>query len=200
SKAKRRFGLDESSPIRSCYEAGREGFWLHRALLAMGIENMVVDASSIEVNRRQRRAKTDRMDAEKLVRQSVRYWRGEHNVWSVVRVPSLEDEDNRQLHRALEVLKEERKQHRVRIQSLLFTQGIDMKVGPKFLAKLSQLRRRWDQQPISPWLSERLASEYHRLQLVEVQIREAKAKQVEQLRTEQKNVALEKIRRLQQLM
>ena len=203
-KAKRRFGLDESASVRSCYEAGREGFWLHRALEAVGIENMVVDASSIEVNRRQRRAKTDRMDAEKLVRQSVRYWRGEHNVWSVVRVPSVEDEDNRQLHRGLEVLKEERKQHRVRIQSLLFTQGIDMKVGPKFLAKLGELRRRWDQEPISPWLRERLASEYHRLQLVEVQIREAKAKQVEQSRAEQKNeqknVALEKVRRLQLLM
>ena len=199
-KAKRRFGLDESATVRSCYEAGREGFWLHRALEALGIENMVVDASSIEVNRRQRRAKTDRMDAEKLVRQLVRYWRGEHNVWSVVRVPSAEDEDRRQLHRGLEVLKEERKQHRVRIQSLLFTQGIDLKVGSKFLAKLGELRRRWDQQPLSTWLRERLASEYHRLQLVEVQIREAKAKQVEQSRAEQKTVAVKKVGRLQLLM
>jgi transposase len=99
--------------VRSCYEAGREGFWLHRALAGRGIENQVVDASSIEVNRRQRRAKTDRMDVEKLVRQLVRYWRGEHQVWSVVRVPSPEAEDSRQQHRALEVLKEERKQHRV---------------------------------------------------------------------------------------
>jgi transposase len=199
-KAKRRFGMDESASVRSCYEAGREGFWLHRAVEAMGIQNMVVDASSIEVNRRQRRAKTDRMDVEKLVRQLVRYWRGERGVWSVVRVPSPEAEDRRQLHRALEVLKEERKQHRVRIQSLLCTQGIDMKVGPKFLAKLEPLRRGWDQQPISPSLGERIESEYHRLQLVEVQIREAKTKQAEQLRAEQKNVALEKVRRLQQLM
>jgi transposase len=199
-KAKRRFGMDESASVRSCYEAGREGFWLHRAVEGMGIQNMVVDASSIEVNRRQRRAKTDRMDVEKLVRQLVRYWRGERGVWSVVRVPSAEAEDRRQLHRALEVLKEERKQHRVRIQSLLCTQGIDMKVGAKFLAKLESLRRRWDQQPISPSLGERIESEYHRLQLVEVQIREAKRKQAEQLRAEQKNVALEKVRRLQQLM
>jgi len=199
-KAKRRFGLDESATVRSCYEAGREGFWLDRALQAMGIENMVVDASSIEVNRRQRRAKTDRMDVEKLVRQLVRYCRGERDVWSVVRVPSPEAEDRRQLHRGLEVVKEERKQHRVRIQSLLYTQGIDMKVGPKFLTKLDQLRRRWDQQPISQSLRERIENEYHRLQLVEVQIREVKAKQAEQVGAEQKTVALEKVRRLQQLM
>jgi len=198
-KAKRRFGLDETAVVRSCYEAGREGFWLHRALEAMGIENMVVDASSIEVNRRQRRAKTDRMDVEKLVRQLVRYWRGEHNVWSVVRVPSPEAEDSRQLHRAQEVLKEERQQHRVRIQSLLFTQGIDAKVGPKFLEKLERLRC-WNNEPIPAQMSQRIQEEYHRLQLVEVQIREVKAKQAEQLRAEQKNVALEKVRRLQQLM
>jgi transposase len=198
-KAKRRFGMGESAAVRSCYEAGREGFWLHRALEGMGIENMVVDASSIEVNRRQRRAKTDRMDAEKLVGQLVRYWRGEHNVWSVVRVPSPEAEDSRQLHRGLEVLKEERKQHRVRIQSLLFTQGIDVQVGPKFLEKLEQLRC-WNKEPIPALMSQRIQDEYHRLQLVEAQIREVKAKRVEQLRAEQQKVALEKVRRLQQLM
>lgn len=199
-KAKRRFGLDETSMVRSCYEAGREGFWVHRALEGMGIENLVVDASSIEVNRRQRRAKTDRMDVEKLVRQLVRYWREERGIWSVVRVPSPEAEDRRQLHRGLEVLKEERKQHRVRIQSLLCTHGLDMKVGPKFLAKLDEQRRRWDQQPIPAGLRERIESEYHRLQLVEVQIREAKARQVSQSRAEAKDVAVEKVRRLQQLM
>ena len=198
-KAKRRFGLEETAVVRSCYEAGREGFWLHRALEEMGIENSVVDASSIEVNRRQRRAKTDRMDVVKLVRQLVRYWRGEQDVWSVVRVPSPEAEDWRQPHRSLEVLKEERKQHRVRIQSLLFTQGIDVKVGPKFLEKLERLRC-WNQEPIAAQMKQRIQDEYHRLQLVEVQIREMKAKQAEQMRAEQQNVALEKVRRLQQLM
>jgi transposase len=197
-KAKRRFGLDELAAVRSCYEAGREGFWLHRALEAKGIENMVVDASSIEVNRRQRRAKTDRMDVEKLVRQLVRYWRGEHNVWSVVRVPSREAEDSRQPHRALEVLKEERKQHRVRIQSLLYTQGIDVKVGPKFLVKLERLRC-WNQEAIPVQMRQRIQDEYQRLQLVEAQIREVKAQQAEQLRAAQQNVAVEKVRRLQQL-
>jgi transposase len=198
-KAKQRFGLEESARVRSCYEAGREGFWLHRALETMGLENMVVDASSIEVNRRQRRAKTDRMDVEKLVRQLVRYWRGERDVWSVVRVPSREAEDSRQLHRALEVLKEERKQHRVRIQSLLFTQGIDVKVGAKFLDKLERLRC-WNKEPIAAQMSQRIQDEYHRLQLVDVQIRKVKAQQAEQLRAEPNNAALEKVQRLQQLM
>ena len=198
-KAKRRLGLKESAEIRSCYEAGREGFWLHRALEQMGIHNMVVDASSIEVNRRQRRAKTDRMDVKKLVRQLVRYWRGERDVWSVVRVPSAEAEDSRQPHRELEVLKEERKRHRVRIQSLLFTQGIDVKVGPKFLEKLAQLRC-WNQEPIRVQMKQRIQDEYDRLQLVAAQIREVKAKQAEQLEAEQNNLALEKVRKLQQLM
>jgi transposase len=198
-KAKRRFGMEDSAGVRSCYEAGREGFWLHRALEGMGIENQVVDASSIEVNRRQRRAKTDRMDVEKLVRQLVRYWRGEHRVWSVVRVPSPEAEDSRQQHRGLEVLKEERKQHRVRIQSLLFTQGIDVKVGSKFLAKLEQLRC-WNREPMPSQMRERIEGEYHRLQLVETQIRELKTQQVKQLREGKDKAALEKVRRLQQLV
>jgi transposase len=198
-KAKRRFGLEESAEVRSCYEAGREGFWLHRALEGRGIENQVVDASSIEVNRRQRRAKTDRMDVEKLVRQRIRYWRGEHDVWSVVRVPDCEAEDSRQAHRGLEVLKEERKQHRVRIQSLLFTQGIDVRVGTKFLANLERLRC-WNGEPVPAQMRERIEAELHRLQLVEAQIREVKAKQTQQMRAAHQGAATEKVRRLQQLM
>jgi transposase len=197
-KSKRRFKLPETARVVSCYEAGREGFWLDRALEGMGIENMVVDASSIEVNRRQRRAKTDRMDVKKLVRQLVRYSRGERDVWSVVRVPSPEAEDNRQLHRGLEVLKEERKQHRVRIQSLLYTQGIDMKVGAKFLQQLEHLRC-WNREPIPAQMQQRIQDECHRLQLVQAQIRELKAKQVEQQKAADSNAALDKVRRLQQL-
>jgi transposase len=198
-KAKRRFGLRESAAVRSCYEAGREGFWLHRALGEMGIDNIVVDASSIEVNRRQRRAKTDRMDVQKLVRQLVRYWRGEHDVWRVVRVPSPEAEDHRQVHRQLEVLKEERKQHRVRIQSLLFTQSIQVSVGRDFLKKLDQLRC-WNEQPIPPQMKRRIEDEYHRLQLVEVQIRELQKRQTQQLRAGAGDAVTEKVRKLQQLI
>src|SRR5262245_20784837 len=198
-KAKRRFGLNDSAAVRSCYEAGREGFWVHRALKQMGIDNIVVDASSIEVNRRQRRAKTDRMDVGKLVRQRIRYSQGERGVWSVVAVPSVEAEASRQLHRGLEVLKQERQQRRVRIQSLLFTQGIDGKVGSNFIEKLERLRC-WNQEPIPAAMKRRIQEEYHRLQLVQVQIRELQAKQAEQLQAAEKNSAVEKVRRLQQLV
>jgi transposase len=198
-KAKRRFGMKGSVRIRSCYEAGREGFWLHRALSERGIENTVVDASSIEVNRRQRRAKTDRMDVEKLVRQLVRYWRGERDVWRFVRVPEREAEDRRQLHRELETLKEERKQHRVRIQSLLFTQGIEVKVGAQFLKKLKGLRC-WDQQPIPGQMKRRIEDEYHRLQLVEAQIRELQKMQAERVKRADQDQVIDKVRKLQQLI
>lgn len=199
-KAKARFGMKGWVMVRSCYEAGREGFWLHRALTSkLGIENMVVDAASIEVNRRQRRAKTDRMDVQKLVRQLIRYWRGEHEVWRIVRVPSAEAEDRRHQHRELEVLKEERKQHRVRIQSLLYTQGIDGKVGRDFLKKLEQWRC-WNQQPVPAEMKRRIEDEYHRLQLVEAQVREIQKAQREQLKTATTDAVIEKVRKLQQLI
>jgi transposase len=198
-KAKQRLGLKGAVSVRSCYEAGREGFWLHRALRDRGVENIVVDASSIEINRRQRRAKTDRMDVEKLVRQLIRYWMGEHDVWRMVRVPSPQAEDRRQLHRELETLKEEKKQHRVRIQSLLFTQGIDMKVGSQFLKKLEGVRC-WNQEGVPAQMKQRIEGEYHRLQLVEAQIREAQKKQAEQVQAAAKDTALQKVRMLEQLI
>ena len=94
--AKKRFGLPEDAAVLCCYEAGRDGFWLHHFLLAHGVQNEVVDSSSIEVNRRQRRAKSDRLDAVKLVQMLIRWYNGERKVWSVVHVPSVEQEDARQ--------------------------------------------------------------------------------------------------------
>ena len=87
--AKKRFGLPEDAPVVCCYEAGRDGFWLHRFLLAEGIQNQVVDSSSIEVNRRRRRAKSDSLDAVKLVEMLIRWYNGERKVWSTVHVPPL---------------------------------------------------------------------------------------------------------------
>src|SRR3990172_559447 len=83
--AKKRFGLPETAPVLSCYEAGRVGFWLHRYLVEHGVQNLVVDSSSIEVNRRQRRAKTDRMDVGPL--ELIRYRSGGGRVWGVVPLP-----------------------------------------------------------------------------------------------------------------
>jgi len=103
-KARKRFCLKDDVQIVSCYEAGRDGFWIHRYLTDRGIENLVVDSSSIEVNRRLRRAKTDRLDLRSLVRMLIRYCGGERGLWSVVQEPSVEDEDARRLHRELERL------------------------------------------------------------------------------------------------
>jgi transposase len=195
--ARKRLGLAETVPLRSCYEIGRESFWLHRALVQRGIDNVVVDAASIEVNRRERRAKTDRMDAEKLVSQLIRHWRGER-VWSVVRVPEPADEDARHLHRDMDVLKGEITQHRLRIQSLLFTHGIDMRVDAKFLAKVEQLRC-WDGKPIPEQTKIRVIGEYQRLQIVQSQLRQLRKQQEALLKSAQPAQAIEKVRRLMQL-
>ena len=105
SQAKRRFRLSEAAVVRSCYEAGRDVYWLHRYLVQKQVQDLVVDSSSIEVNRRARRAKTDRLDATKLLTMLIRYHSGEEKVWSVVQVPSVEAEDMRHLHRQLSALK-----------------------------------------------------------------------------------------------
>lgn len=99
AQARQRFGVPAAAPVVSCYEAGRDGFWIHRALTHHGVTNVVVDSASIEVNRRARRAKTDRIDARTLVRMLVRMWAGERNVWSVVRVPTVADEGARHVSR-----------------------------------------------------------------------------------------------------
>ncbi len=104
--ARRRFHFDDSVSLLSCYEAGRDGFWLHRFLGSEpGRHNLVVDSASIDVKRRRRRIKTDRIDATKLLAMLIRYHNGEADVWSVVHVPSPEAEDARHLHRELLTLK-----------------------------------------------------------------------------------------------
>ena len=108
----------------SCYEAGYDGFWLHRLLEAHGIRNYVIDPASLQVDRRARRAKTDGIDVEKLLRSLMAYLRGEPKVWSVVRVPSVAEEDDRRLHRERGRLITERTQHVNRIKGLLAIHGI----------------------------------------------------------------------------
>jgi transposase len=170
-KAKSRFRLDDDVRIVSCYEAGRDGFWLHRYLLSHGIENIVVDSSSIEVNRRKRRAKTDRIDARKLLRMLMRYHGGERKLWSVVRVPSMEAEDGRQLGRELESLNKERTRHRSRIRGLLIREGLEVKnpSGKKFLEELDSLCT-WDGKQLPNDFKARIVREYERLRVVEEQM------------------------------
>jgi len=108
ARAKQRFGLPEDARVVSCYEAGRDGFGLHRSWVVHGVEHDGIDSASIEVNRRQRRAKTDRLDVRKLLTMRRRHSAGEQKVWSVGRVPSVEEEYRRQLHRELTTAKQDR--------------------------------------------------------------------------------------------
>jgi transposase len=174
AKAKERLGLAAEARVRSCYEAGRDGFWIHRWLASEGVESVVVDSASIEVNRRARRAKTDRLDAEKLLEQLVRWHGGERTVWKVVRVPSPEAEDARRLGREWGDLKSERTRHVGRIRSLLATKGIRLVPGRSFLEELAEARQ-WNGEPVSSGLREELEHEYRRLELVEERLRELKA-------------------------
>jgi transposase len=171
-KAKERFKLKGEIRILSCYEAGRDGFWLHRYLSSCGIENVVVDSSSIEVNRRKRRTKTDRIDARKLLQMLMRYHGGERKLWSVVNVPSVAAEDGRQLNRELEALNKERTIHRSRIRGLLIQQGLEVRnpSGKKFLEELASLRT-WEGKEIPEDLKERVVREHERLRQVEDQMR-----------------------------
>ena len=99
AQARARFRVATTAPLVSCYEAGRDGFWIHRALVARGYANRVVDSASIEVSRRAKRAKTDRLDALKLVAMLVRVWHGEVGVWREVQVPTVAAEAQRQVSR-----------------------------------------------------------------------------------------------------
>src|SRR5262249_49038807 len=124
ARAKERFRLPAAAPVCTCYEAGRDGFWLHRALLHRGLANLGVDSSSIEVDRRRKRVKSDPVDAAKLLSLLCRYHAGEHKVWRVVRVPTVADEDRRQLHRSLKDLQRQQTECSNRIQGLLASYGL----------------------------------------------------------------------------
>ena len=168
-QAKRRFGLPETALVISCYEAGREGFWLHRFLQAQGLTNHVVDSSSIEVNRRKRRAKSDGLDVRKLLSMLMRYAHGERQVWRVVKVPSVDAEDHRHLHRDLETLKQERASTTTRLKGLLSSQGVRLASLSKFPAQLDALRL-WDGSPIPSGLRRRLLRVYAHHQFLSQQI------------------------------
>lgn len=173
--AKKRLGLGAEVKVVSCYEAGRDGFWLHRYLTSCGIENLVVDSSSIEVKRRKRRVKTDRIDAGKLLGMLMRYHGGEKKVWSVVRVPSEAEEEGRNLGRELHVLKKECTMHTNRIKGVLIQQGLVIKSlnRKKFLGALEEVCT-WDGKDLPGDFKGRIVREYHRLLVVEEQIRELK--------------------------
>jgi transposase len=174
ARAKRQLGVSVETPVRSCYEAGRDGFWPHRCLTQLGMGNVVVDSSSIEVNRRARHAKTDRLDGDHLVRLLIRYWSGEREVWHVVQVLSRDQEDARQASRGLTAVQEARTRYRNQIQALLTTHGVVARVrlDAKFPARLAQTVD-WAGASLPPGVQSRLLQMWRLLQAVETERRTA---------------------------
>jgi transposase len=169
SRAEQKLG--SAVRVASCYEAGYDGFWLHRLLLAAGIMNLVFDAASIPVEQRGRRAKTDRIDGELLLRTLMAHLRGEPRVVRIVKVPSVEQEDARRASRERERLIKEQTAHSNRIKALLRLQG--MAVGyPRRRDWLNWLakQRDWQGQPVSPHLLAEVTREHARLMLVRQQL------------------------------
>ena len=173
-KAEVRCKLEPQVKVHSCYEAGRDGWWLHRWLLEQGVDNIVVDSASIEVNRRARRAKTDRLDGFKLLAMLLRHRSGER-VWSVLREPTAEQEDARRRDRELSRLSKERTQHTNRIGSLLVLHNLRTHtvIGGRDWA------RWWDTQgtQVPPALRAEIEREIARLALVREQIKALEAAQ-----------------------
>jgi transposase len=153
-------------------EAGLDGFWIHRALEVNGIESHVVDPASIAVSRRHRRAKTDKIDGEALVRTLLAYKRGEARVCAMVTVPSPEDEDRRRICRERKVLVAERVEHGNRIKGLLFAQGIaDYEPLRRDRRERLEELRTGDGRPLPPLLKAQIGRELDRLDLLSGQIK-----------------------------
>jgi transposase len=167
--AKARFGLGPEAVVHSCYEAGPDGFWVHRYLTTLDVRNRVVESSSIEVNRRARRAKSDPLDMRKLLTMLYRVEGGEPHVWREVRVPGEPDEDRRQPQRELRTLKRDRTRVLNRIGGLLATQGIRDRRRRAFRVRLEQWRT-WRGVPLESALRARLVREWEKVELLDRQI------------------------------
>ena len=192
--AKERFALPQDAPVVSCYEAGRDGFWLHRWLETQGMANLVVDSASIEINRRQRRAKTDRLDLHKLLTMLLRHHSGEKKVWSVVQVPSAAEEDRRHLHRELLTAKRDRTRVLNRLQGLLAGYGVRLALQGDVEAKLDQVQQ-WDGSPLLPALRTRLKRAWQQVQFLTTHIRTLEAERRAALRS-QDDPAVAKVQQL----
>jgi transposase len=175
-KAKAKLGMVEGVEVVSCYEAGRDGFWLHRYLESRGVKSLVIDPASLEVNRRMRRPKTDRLDVQKIYRSLVRHDREEAGVFSVVRVPTVEQEDARRVTREIERLQGEATAHSNRVRSLLITQGIATAAIARLPSVVDTLRT-WDGAALGENLKAEIMREHERWRLAQVQIKELRQKQ-----------------------
>ena len=168
-KIRTRVGRELKRPVEfiSCYEAGYDGFWLHRLLEENGVRNYVIDPASLQVDRRARRVKTDNVDVTKLLRSLMAYLRGEPKVWSVVRVPTVAEEDDRRLHRERDRLINERVQHVNRIKGLCAVHGV-YHYEPLRLDRMKRLEqlRTSDERELPPRVKAEIRRELQRLELV----------------------------------
>ena len=165
--AKAALGLPPNSEVFACYEAGFAGFAPYRELTSWAkTQCLVVASDSIKVEQGRKRAKTDRLDVRELLGMLLRYYAGDEGVFRVLRVPSVEAEDARHLHRGLEVLKKERSAHRNRIKGLLRTQGVCLRTK----RELKQFRENFESYALQPVLRARLEDEFKRLDLCEEQL------------------------------
>jgi transposase len=176
TRAKAQCGLAATAAVRSCYEAGRDRFWPHRLLEAEGVVNTVVDSSSIEVNRRARRAKTDRLDASKLLRLLLRFALGERDVWHVVHVPAPAVEDAQHGPRTISMLTRERTRWRNRIHSLLATVGVRLPLNDRWAARWAAATQ-WDGTAVPVALRARVEGAWQMLQHVDDALRAARQAQ-----------------------
>src|SRR6266851_164090 len=168
-KARARTGQD--FPIIVIQEAGLDGFWIHRVLESEGIESHVVDAASILTSRRRRRAKTDKIDGETLVRTLLAYKRGEPRVCSMVKAPTPEEEDRRRICRERKILVAERIEHVNRIKGLLFAQGIfDYQPLRRNRRERLEVLKTGDGRPVPPRLKVQISRELDRLENVLAQL------------------------------
>ena len=170
--------LERPVRVACCFEAGYDGFWLHRWLCAHAVENRVLDAASVLVDRRARRAKTDRLDAAGLLRTLMALERGENQVCRVVRVPSPEQEDARRRSRERARLVVERGAHSSRVKGLLMTQGVrDFEPSRRDWQERLVALRTVDGRPLAPCLQAELLRECRRLRQVMEMIAEVEAEQ-----------------------
>lgn len=179
---RQRFGVPAEAAVLSCYEAGRDGFWIHRALGTVGISNRVVDSSSIEVNRRARRTKTDRLDALKLVMMLVRVCQGEPRVWAEVRVPDAAVEAARHVSRERTALTQEQTRLRNQIGSWLATWGCAVSMRMRRQAQWWEQARDWAGAALPAAVQARIARAEARLALLVDQIAALEAAQAAETR------------------
>ena len=152
-----------------------DGFWIHRVLESEGIESHIVDAASIATSRRRRRAKTDRIDGEALVRALLAYKRGEPRVCAMVRVPTPEEEDRRRVSRERKTLTAERVGHVNRIKGLLFAQGCRVRAAAPQPAGTAGRTPDRDGRPLPDHLKRQISRELDRLELLLEQIKAVEA-------------------------